>query len=127
MGRISFIKASVLVSATFGLIVVAGGVRLSGQTAGQEADQFEAGAGVHETRAQSKSSFQLPSMNELSPERETVLALPLTRSCFMTTWRRVSGASGYLLDVSVSSAFNSFVEGYHDLDVGDVNGRVVTD
>jgi hypothetical protein len=31
-----------------------------------------------------------------------------------------------LLDVSASSAFNSFLDGYHDLDVGDVNVRVVT-
>ena len=44
----------------------------------------------------------------------------------MATWERVSGAKGYLLDVSTSSAFDSYVDGYHDLDVGDVTGRVVT-
>ena len=36
-----------------------------------------------------------------------------------------TGAKGYLLDVSTSSSFDSFVDGYHDLDVGDVTGRVV--
>jgi hypothetical protein len=44
----------------------------------------------------------------------------------MATWVRAPGAKGYLLDVSTSSSFHSFVEGYHDLDVGDVVGRVVT-
>ena len=39
---------------------------------------------------------------------------------------RRNGAKGYLLDVSTSSSFDSFVDGYHDLDVGDVTGRVVT-
>jgi hypothetical protein len=44
----------------------------------------------------------------------------------MATWKPVSGAKGYLLDVSTSSAFDSYVNGYHDLDVGDATGRVVT-
>jgi len=44
----------------------------------------------------------------------------------MATWLRVTGATGYLLDVSVNSSFNSFLDGYHDLDVGDVTGRMVT-
>jgi hypothetical protein len=44
----------------------------------------------------------------------------------MATWLPVAGATGYLLDVSVSSSFTGFVDSYHDLDVGDVNGRMVT-
>jgi len=44
----------------------------------------------------------------------------------MATWKPVSGAKGYLLDVSTSSAFDKYVDGYHDLDVGDATGRVVT-
>ena len=44
----------------------------------------------------------------------------------MATWPSASGAKGYLLDVSTSRSFNSFVSGYHDLDVGDATGRVVT-
>ena len=39
--------------------------------------------------------------------------------------RRIA-REGYLLDVSTSSSFDSFVDGYHDLDVGNVTGRVVT-
>ena len=44
----------------------------------------------------------------------------------MATWPNVSAATGYLLDVSTSRSFNSFVNEYHDLDVGDATGRVVT-
>ena len=51
---------------------------------------------------------------------------PPTRSSFMATWDSVSGAKGYLLDVSTSNSFSSYVDGYHDLDVGNVNGRAVT-
>jgi len=125
MGRKFYIRISVFVCVVLGL-AVAGGIRLSGQTTAPGADRFEARAGVHETHAQSESSIQFPTMSELSPEREPVSPPPPTRSSFMATWRTVPGATGYLLDVSASSAFNSFVDGYHDLDVGDVNGRVVT-
>jgi hypothetical protein len=44
----------------------------------------------------------------------------------MATWDSVDGAKGYLLDVSTSNSFSSYVDGYHDLDVGDTNGRAVT-
>jgi phosphodiesterase/alkaline phosphatase D-like protein len=44
----------------------------------------------------------------------------------MATWDRVSGAKGYLLDVSTSKSFDNYVDGYHNLDVGDVSGRAVT-
>jgi hypothetical protein len=44
----------------------------------------------------------------------------------MAKWQRLSGANGYLLDVSANESFRDYVEGYHDLDVGDVSGRVVT-
>jgi hypothetical protein len=51
---------------------------------------------------------------------------PSTRSSFMATWASVSGAKGYLLDVSTSNSFSSYVDEYHSLDVGIVNGRAVT-
>ena len=51
---------------------------------------------------------------------------PPTRSSFMATWDDVTGANGYLLDVSTSDSFSSYVEGYHELDVGKVTGRLVT-
>ena len=112
------------VCVVFGLAVAR--ITSSGQTPGAELDRFEAGAGVHVTRAEAGSSFQLPRTNELSPEREPVAPPPPTRSSFMASWQGVSGAKGYLLDVSTSSAFDSYVDGYHDLDVGDATERVVT-
>ena len=44
----------------------------------------------------------------------------------MASWESATGATGYLLDVSTSNSFSSYVDGYHDLDVGNVTGRVVT-
>jgi len=44
----------------------------------------------------------------------------------MASWRSVSDAIGYFLDVSRDNSFSRYVNGYHDLDVGNVTGRVVT-
>jgi hypothetical protein len=44
----------------------------------------------------------------------------------MASWHRVSGAISYRLDVSTNSSFSSYINGYYDLDVGNVTGRVVT-
>ena len=125
MRREFYIRISAFVCVVSGL-AVAVGIRLSGQTAPPEADRFEAGAGVHRAHAQPESLFQLPNTNELSPQREPVSPPPPTRSSFMATWEPASGAKGYLLDVSTNSAFDRYVDGYHNLDVGDATGRVVT-
>ena len=44
----------------------------------------------------------------------------------MAGWDKVSGATGYRLDVSTNSSFISYVNGYQDLDVGNATGQVVT-
>ncbi len=44
----------------------------------------------------------------------------------MASWGSIGGAIGYRLDVSTSSSFSSYVNGYQDLDVGNVTGLVVT-
>ena len=126
MGTVSYIRVSAFVCVVLGLAGIAGDHRLSAQTAAPGASQFEIGAVRHETRAESQTSLELPSTNEFPSESETVSPPPPTRSSFMATWLGVTGAKGYLLDVSTSSSFDSFVDGYHDLDVGDVTGRVVT-
>ncbi len=125
MGRKFHIRISAFVCVLLGLALAAG-IRLSGQTSAPEVQRFKAEAGVHEAHAQLERSFQLLNRSELSPEGEPVSPPPPTRSSFMATWKRVSGAKGYLLDVSTSSAFDSYVGGYHDLDVGYATGRVVT-
>ena len=63
---------------------------------------------------------------EIDAGSETVSSALATRSSFMASWNGVAGADGYLLDVSTSDSFSSYVEGYHGLDVGNVTGRVVT-
>src|SRR5262249_17873101 len=90
------------------------------------ASPFEARVGTHETRTESLDALQLPNGTDLGAGIEAVESAPATRSSFMATWESVSGSTGYLLDVSTSSSFDSFVEGYHDLDVGNVTGWVVT-
>jgi hypothetical protein len=91
---------------------------------------FQPSVATHETRVQGQEALQklieFPHANEITPPLETVsLGLP-TRSSFMATWGSVDGAKGYLLDVSTSNSFSSYVEGYHDFDAGNVDGRPVT-
>src|SRR6266567_7896612 len=89
---------------------------------------FEAGTRTHETRAKSQTALEFPNVGEIPAQAETGLSQgpAPTRSGFMASWDSVSGAIGYRLDVSMSSSFSSYVNGYRDLDVGNVTGRVVT-
>ncbi len=126
MGRVSYLRVSTFVCVILGLAGVAEDHRVSGQTAATGASQFDIGSFRHGTRAEPQTSLELPSTKEFPLEIETFSPPPPTRSSFMAMWLGVSRAKGYLLDVSTSSSFDSFVDGYHDLDVGDVTGRVVT-
>lgn len=81
---------------------------------------------VHETRVDSQEALQFPSATEIITQVEPVSIAPATRCSFMASWDHVAGATGYLLDVSTSDSFSDYVEGYHDLDVGNVTGQVVT-
>jgi hypothetical protein len=83
-------------------------------------------AATHETRAGLEGVIEFPSAPEVTQHIETDLSAPPTRSSFMAIWSSVGGATGYFLDVSTSNSFGSYVNGYHDLDVGNVNGRAVT-
>ena len=127
MRRVSYIRVSAFVCVVLGLAGVAGDHRVSAQTVcvGTHLSSKLERSGMS-TRAESQTSLELPNTNEFPSETETVSPPPPTRSSFMATWPSVTGAKGYLLDVSTSSSFDSFVDGYHDLDVGDVTGRVVT-
>jgi hypothetical protein len=83
-------------------------------------------AATHETRARLQDVIGFPNANEVSARIETVSSAAPTRSTFMATWDNVSGATGYLLDVSTSNSFSTYVDGYQGVDVGNVNGRAVT-
>jgi len=126
MGSVSYIRVFAFICVVLGLAGAPGDYSLSGQTAAPGASQFGIGSFRHQTHAESQTSLTLPTTTEFPSEIETFLPPPPTRSSFMATWRGVSRAKGYLLDVSTNSSFDSFVDGYHDLDVGNVTGRVVT-
>jgi elongation factor P hydroxylase len=89
---------------------------------------FEAAAGAHGTRMEPQSALELPNVREI-PAQAAIDSCQVptpTRSSFMANWDSENGATGYRLDVSTSSSFSSYVNGYHNLDVGNVTGQVVT-
>lgn len=81
---------------------------------------------AHETRADPQEILQLPNASGIATQVEPFSPVPPTRCSFMASWENVAGATGYMLDVSTSDSFSDYVDGYHDLDVGNVTGQVVT-
>src|SRR4051812_25786561 len=63
--------------------------------------------------------------NSLAGDFEKPAMAP-TRSSFLAKWKPVSGATGYRLDVSTSPSFDSYVNGFRDVDVGTAMSHVVT-
>src|SRR5262249_39257012 len=108
------------------LVVVASDISFSGQNLMPRVSPFEIGAATHETWADPQAALQFPNLSETAAEIQFASSTPPTRSSFMAAWNNVAGATGYLLDVSTSESFTSYVDGYHDLEVGNVAGRVVT-
>jgi hypothetical protein len=109
-----------------GLSTVGGDRSLQGQNdTSSPVSQFPIGTGTHETRAEFQGEIGSANTSEIPASDDIEIPAP-TRSSFMANWAGVSGAIGYLLDVSTSSSFDSYVDGYHNLDVGNVRGRVVT-
>ena len=53
-------------------------------------------------------------------------ATNVTLNSFTAHWSSVSGATSYLLDVSTSNTFTTYVPGYQNLDVGDVTSYNAT-
>ena len=88
---------------------------------------YKARVGEHGTRGEPNLSgvevgaIYSQGLEEVPP----VATMAPTRSSFMATWDRVSGATGYRLDVSTSSSFSSYVSGYEDLNVGNVTSRII--
>src|SRR5437762_2551150 len=122
------ITGSIIFAAGVVLGVAALGADTSSPRRNPNLPEFPAAVGAHETRADSESALGLqnamPSQAQI--EGGPLQMIPPTRSSFMAAWQKVSGAIDYRLDVSTSASFDSYVDGYHDLDVGNVTGRVVT-
>src|SRR5438132_1093809 len=131
MQRVGFplIRLIVFGGVALGLVALVLAGNLPKQTTISPAS-LQPSAATHETRAELQAGLQKPiefgNANEITPRIETVSSAPPTRSSFMATWGSVSGAKGYLLDVSASNSVSSYVDGYTGLDVGNVNGRAVT-
>jgi hypothetical protein len=118
-----------------GLIILAGGVVLAFGASntnlpGQNhfpgaAPTYQANIGTHESQTEIQTGPEFPEVSETTTRGEFEMPPP-TRGSFMARWDSVNGATGYLLDVSTSNSFSSYVDGYHDLDVGNVTARTVT-
>jgi hypothetical protein len=87
---------------------------------------FQPGVRTHTTFGEWTPEVRVPNASESAAELEAVSSAPPTRTSIMAKWQKVRGANGYLLDVSTNESFRDYLDGYHDLDVGDVSGRVVT-
>jgi hypothetical protein len=121
----SIISSVVFTSLALGLAALAGNAGLPEQNIVFPA-AFQTGVATHETKAEWQPTLQQPNASETAAESEAVSSAPPTRSSFMAKWRKVSTAKAYLLDVSTNISFSNYVQGYHELDVGNVAGRVVT-
>ena len=120
----SFIRGAIILAGAAALILIASNGNLPGQNDHfGESPAFQAGIGTHESRAEIETAPEGPGASEAQAEFEMP---PPTRSTFMARWDEVIGATGYLLDVSMSDSFSNYVDGYHDLDVGNVMGRAIT-
>jgi FG-GAP-like repeat len=89
---------------------------------------FEAAAGAHGTRMDPQRALELPNVSEISAQAaiDSFQVPAPTRGSFTANWDGVNSATGYRLDVSTSSSFSSYVNGYRGLDVGNVTQWVVT-
>ena len=125
-GLLSF-SSIVFTGVALGLAALAGDISLPPQNVVSHASAvFEVGTTTHETRADPRAALQFPNASDVASETNAVTVAPPTRSSFMARWQSLTGAKGYLLDVSTDSSFSNYVDDYHDLDMGNVTGRAVT-
>src|SRR5690348_8398196 len=111
--------------ALLGCLVLTGAIDLLAQTQSPIGSSvFQARSGRHEAHANAPGASELQSGAQAAMPPEPELPPP-TRTSFMASWTGIESAIGYRLDVSNNSSFNSYVDGYHDLDVGNVTARVV--
>ena len=123
MSSIAFsLVALVAASAGTGMPTVA-----SGASAVYQPQRWKHVSGREED-VQALPIYRSPSAVQANPNDISRSSIPVmsTGSTFFARWASVSAATGYRLDVSQQESFNSYVDGYRDLDVGNMTGRVVT-
>ena len=59
------------------------------------------------------------------PAPVAIAATSITQTSFNANWSATTGATGYYLDVSLSSTFTSYVTGYNNLSLGNVTTKAV--
>jgi len=122
----SFIRGAIILAGAGVLVLAVANTNLPDQShLLGESPAFQAGVQTHESRTETQMAPEVPEVKENPAQAEFEMPPP-TRGSFMARWDRVTGATGYLLDVSTNPSFSSYLDGYHDLDVGNVTGRVVT-
>src|SRR5437870_1703199 len=109
--RFSTIISIVFAGVALVIAALTGGANLSQQNSVSSALPVDADAVIHVTRADPQAGVQFANTKEIPAEMEPVPSAPSTRSSFMANWETVSGAKGYLLDVSTNDSFRSFVDG----------------
>jgi hypothetical protein len=127
--RVFSITGSIIFTAGVVLGLAAFGADTHSPKENHSLPEFPAHAGRHLTPADPESALDLQTAKRILAQIESgppQMPTAPTRSSFMASWQRVSGASGYRLDVSTNASFKNYVSGYQDLDVGNVTGRVVT-
>jgi hypothetical protein len=110
------------IASIIGATATLGAAAAAANTASPE---FEPRTDLHTTQTAVVDAHE-SGFGDTGGQAEAAVTAPSTRSSFMATWQSVSGASGYLLDVSRSQSFSDYVDGYHDFDVRNVTGWVVT-
>ena len=126
MRPVSYIRVFAFACFLLGIAGIAADRSVLAQMNASKGSELGIAAVTHVTPTESQNSVELPNANGFPSANEMFSAPPPTRSTFMATWAAIPGATGYLLDVSTSSALDSFVDGYQGLDVGNTTGRVVT-
>jgi len=122
----SFIRGAIILAGGVVLALAVSNTNLSGQNhLAAATPAFQADVATHQSGMESQTTPRFPSATEMPAQGEIEIPVP-TRSTFMASWPGVKGALGYLLDVSTSDSFTNYIDGYHDLDVGDATARVVT-
>src|SRR5690349_11416511 len=93
--------------AALGLAAPFGNTSPPGQNKTADAwSPFEAGGATHETRIESQTAPEFPSVTEMPAQGEIEMPAP-TRGSFMASWESASDAIGYQLDVSTNNSFSS--------------------
>ena len=121
--------AAFLVFVAFEVYPDASGVAQAAEQNPGMSSVLQARAGKHSTRngalVSGTTDFQGSAADAAQGEIGRPSMAP-THTSFVAIWSGVDGAMGYRLDVSTNSSFTSFLNGYQDLDVGNVTGRVVS-